>query len=211
MRTIKNSPWLQRGLYLAAGFGLCALCFVLRIKWMDVVPFRAFEQQPAWLKGLATTIEWLPWLAVFGVVVSRIVMGRQVRAGTYLLGTMVPPVLLVGWLFLGPVFEELAHLKRFDAEAWRSQDASDHDADWPPRLCMVDDLMRSGQLWGKTQMEVEALLGPPAPKGFRFGADSADVHYYLGPERGFIRIDSELLLLNFGEDGKLSGQRLYRD
>lgn len=123
----------------------------------------------------------------------------------------MPPTLLIGWLFLGPTIEELAHLERFEAEAWRNQDANDHLGDWPSRLCMVDDLMQSGQLFGKTQEEVETLLGPPAPKEFPFGADTAGIHYYLGPERGLFRIDSEWLLPNFGQDGKLSQQRLYRD
>jgi hypothetical protein len=95
--------------------------------------------------------------------------------------------------------------------ARRAQNAAIDDDLWPPRLCMVDDLIRSEQLLGKTPAEVIELLGPSAAKGFPYGANAADILYYLGPDRTFFRMDSEWLLLKFGEDGKLSRQWIYRD
>jgi hypothetical protein len=86
-----------------------------------------------------------------------------------------------------------------------------HDTMWPPRLCMVDDLMVSGRLMGMSSNQVVELLGPPHDKSFPFGAVNCDIHYYLGPERGFIRIDSEWLFLKFGPDGKVNRQWLYTD
>jgi hypothetical protein len=58
---------------------------------------------------------------------------------------------------------------------------------------MVDDLLASGRLNGLTEGRVIELLGPPGGKlpGF---------YDHLGPERGFIRIDSEGLLVEFGSD-----------
>ena len=82
---------------------------------------------------------------------------------------------------------------------------------WPPRLCMVDDLMSSGKLDGLTSQQVVELLGPPHDKSFPFGCTQCDIHYYLGPERGFIRIDSEWLFITFGKDGKVTRYWLYRD
>ena len=82
---------------------------------------------------------------------------------------------------------------------------------WPPRLCMVDDLLSSGRLDGLTRKQVVDLLGPPADQNFPAGAQSCDIHYYLGPERGFIRIDSEWLFITFGDDGKVNRYWLYRD
>ena len=69
---------------------------------------------------------------------------------------------------------------------------------------MVDDLLASGRLNGMTESQVIAILGPPDSR-------SIGLSYYLGPERGFIRIDSETLIVEFGADGKVSRPHIYRD
>jgi hypothetical protein len=70
---------------------------------------------------------------------------------------------------------------------------------------MVDDLLASGRLKDMTESQAIELLGPPDSKTVSFS------YYYLVPERGFIRIDSETLVVEFGMDGKVSGARIYRD
>jgi hypothetical protein len=211
MKPLQESPWMQRGLYFLAGVVIASLCLVLQFKWMDLVPYGGFDDQPRWLKRLLWIVGWLPWLVFVAVVVLRFRRGRHVRVGAYFLGTITPGAFLIASLLFGPTIDEFVHFQKFDAEAWQNQESGEHDIMWPPRLCMVDDLLRSGRLWGKTQEEVIELLGPPAPKGFPFGANECDVHYYLGPDRGLFRIDSEWLLLKFGEDRELSRQWLYQD
>jgi hypothetical protein len=111
------------------------------------------------------------------------------------------------WLIFGHNFENFMHQRKFDDQIWRSQSKSEPYSDWPPRLCMVDDLLASGRLNGMTKSQVIEFLGPPvAPYSEGLGFS-----YYLGPERGFIRIDSETLIVEFGVDGKLSRARIYRD
>jgi hypothetical protein len=73
---------------------------------------------------------------------------------------------------------------------------------------MADGLLRSEVLLGKSRSEIEAMFGPPTSTDkFR---DSGLV-YWLGPERGFISIDSEWLTLNFDQAGKVRDARIVTD
>lgn len=76
------------------------------------------------------------------------------------------------------------------------------------RLEMADRLVARGTLVGKSRAEVVELLGEPSPT--TYFADW-DLVYWLGPERGFISIDSEWLVLRLGEDGRVSYNRIVRD
>ena len=51
-------------------------------------------------------------------------------------------------------------------------------------------------------------VGEPPPTGY-FAA--WDMVYWLGPERGFIRIDSEWLVLRLAKDGRVLDNRIVRD
>jgi hypothetical protein len=73
---------------------------------------------------------------------------------------------------------------------------------------MTDDLVNSKKLNGLTRQEVLTLLGePPKTEYFK----EYELVYYLGPERGFMRIDSEWLVLKFGTDGRISRAVIARD
>ena len=52
------------------------------------------------------------------------------------------------------------------------------------------------------------MLGSPKDHGY---FKEYDLVYWLGPERGFLRIDSEWLAISFGEDGKVNEYLLVRD
>jgi hypothetical protein len=76
------------------------------------------------------------------------------------------------------------------------------------RLRMADDLVDSKKLIGLTRQEVVTRLGePPKTEYFK----EFDLVYYLGPERGFISIDSEWLVLKFGPDGRVERAAIARD
>jgi hypothetical protein len=76
------------------------------------------------------------------------------------------------------------------------------------RGCLVDDLLRSHELRGRSRSEVVALLGePPKTDYFR----EYDLVYWLGPERGFISIDSEWLVMRLDSLGRVSEYRLVTD
>ena len=61
---------------------------------------------------------------------------------------------------------------------------------------------------GLSRDSVERLLGPrDSTDYFR----EWDLVYWLGPERGFLRIDSEWLVLNPGLDGRVKDYRIVGD
>jgi outer membrane protein assembly factor BamE (lipoprotein component of BamABCDE complex) len=94
---------------------------------------------------------------------------------------------------------------RFSSNRWKNSllvESSD-----PQRLYMVDDLMSRFQLEGKTQQEITDLIGKPQPTSY---FHEYEYVYWLGPERGFISIDSEWLCLKF-KNGVVSEARILRD
>ncbi len=123
----------------------------------------------------------------------------------------------IAFVLFWPAIADITHRQAFDAKTWREEESTKHDVLWPPRLCMIDDLMASRRLIGMTLDQVIDLLGPPADKSFPYGAVDCDIHYYLGPERGFLRVDSEWLFLKFERDNllapddKVVRQWIYRD
>lgn len=92
--------------------------------------------------------------------------------------------------------------QRFDSALWKSVTESD-----ATRLAMVDDLLERYELVGMTREEIDRLLGVPPETGYFANFEYV---YWLGPERGFISIDSEWLCIDF-EDGVVSDVRLMRD
>lgn len=95
----------------------------------------------------------------------------------------------------------------FDSAVWLRGEKAEFSSK-APRLRMADGLVRSGLLIGKTRPQIEALLGPPAqgPNPWH-----ADLIYWLGPERSFIKIDSEWLAIRFSEAGDVCDVRIVRD
>ena len=96
--------------------------------------------------------------------------------------------------------------RRFDARVW--QDAVISARSPYPRRQMADDLLRRGLLKGLTADSLVRLLGPK-PKTDYFA--SWDFVYWLGPERGFISIDSEWLVVDLGTDGKVARAEIVTD
>ena len=93
--------------------------------------------------------------------------------------------------------------RHFDPSRWKSS-ATPASV----RLRMADDLVENKTLIGLTRQEVVARLGePPKTEYFK----NFDLVYYLGPERGFISIDSEWLVVKFGPDGRVQRAAIAND
>jgi hypothetical protein len=73
---------------------------------------------------------------------------------------------------------------------------------------MADRLVSCGTLRGKTRQQVIELLGDPSDEGY---FRQFDLVYWLGPERGFMSIDSEWLVLRLGRDERVVECRIVRD
>jgi hypothetical protein len=99
-----------------------------------------------------------------------------------------------GWAPFGDAIRERLNRRRFDPVAWQGQKSISNEV----RIRMVDDLLRRHRFEGMTRQQVTAILGEPdKTEYFR----EWDLVYWLGPERGFISIDSEWL--DFRLDGLL--------
>jgi hypothetical protein len=89
----------------------------------------------------------------------------------------------------------------FDADKWKNA------MGFELRQLMVDDLRQQHRLEGLDQQQVITILGPPDRRN-RFGHE--DFNYNMGPEKGFISIDSAWLTLDF-VDGHVAGVRITHD
>ena len=113
----------------------------------------------------------------------------------------------LAYIFLSPVVESHLNAVKFDSASWKARSLDD-DYMWPTRLRMADDLLDSGRLSSVSRAQVEELLGPPDETSY---FQDWDMVYNLGPERGFIRIDSEWLVVRLDAKGAVQEARLVRD
>src|SRR5260221_473132 len=86
--------------------------------------------------------------------------------------------------------------RQFDAAAWQA----DAKVGSGIRQAMADRLLTHRVLIGMTRAEVVDLLGEPPPTEY---FSQWDLVYWLGPERGFMSIDSEWLVLRVGASGRV--------
>ena len=106
-------------------------------------------------------------------------------------------------LFAGGSWFVFRRGRHFDSSLWGNSQTPAS-----VRLRMADDLVENKKLIGLTRQEVVARLGePPKTEYFK----EFDLVYYLGPERGFISIDSEWLVLKLGPDGRVVRATIVRD
>lgn len=118
---------------------------------------------------------------------------------------------ILGWACREPSLSDIFRRQKFVAETWRNQQAGQYDDLWPPRLRMVDDLISTGILDGMSLPKLLDLLGPPDDQKFPFTNGQHYIRYYLGPERGFFRIDSEWLFISLDGEERVQRYWLYRD
>jgi hypothetical protein len=97
-----------------------------------------------------------------------------------------------------------AQAEKFDATRWNDSSEVAKGA----RLRMADGLVQTGALQGKTRAEVVALLGEPPATGY---FTDWSLVYWLGPERGFMGIDSEWLVIALDDAGRVGDCRIVTD
>lgn len=96
-------------------------------------------------------------------------------------------------------------IRAFHSEDWKAVDRNELGY---PRLHMVDHLISSEQLGGKSKQEVISMLGPPTDTSYFSDWDAV---YWLGPERGLLRIDSEWLVIRYDDLGMVDEYQLMSD
>jgi len=95
----------------------------------------------------------------------------------------------------------------FDSAAWQLGADPLYGSE-APRLRLADGLVQSKSLLGRSSSDVAAMLGPPS-KTSKFR--EFDLVYWLGPERSFVSIDSEWLVIRLGADGRVSDVQIVTD
>jgi hypothetical protein len=189
----------------------------LQLYWIQIAHWitrnsdAAFDKQPQWFKNVEFLISCIPVASMLVVIGLRFFRGAKVKVFSYIFGLAAPFFTMIAIISFGPTISGYIYQEDFDAVEWRAQDRSFSDPMWPPRLRMVDNLISSGRLNGLSETEVFELLGPPQEKGFPYGVAKEDTHYYLGPERGIVRMDSEWLVIRFNSEGKVEKYWIYRD
>ncbi|WP_017299363.1 hypothetical protein [Nodosilinea nodulosa] len=119
------------------------------------------------------------------------------------------PFVVVGGLLAQTNFKQWQHCRgytQFNPTQWNDPALS--SGPQYVRLCMVDKLLAKYLLLGRSRAGVLELLGAPEPeKSF----PDYDLVYLLGPERKFISIDSEWLVIKLDAAGYVSDAKLMTD
>ncbi|MCI0330248.1 MAG: hypothetical protein L0196_04755 [candidate division Zixibacteria bacterium] len=113
-------------------------------------------------------------------------------------GFMAAILVFFGYVFYWYKAEDYLQRRAFVSSEWKDEEAARKPP--YPRLRMVDDLLSREKFIGKAHAEVISLLGEP-PKTEYFS--EYDLVYWLGPERSFISIDSEWLIMKLDLSGKV--------
>jgi len=166
----------------------------------------SFNTRPAWFVIAMNIVVWLPWFATALVITLRITKGKQFKALAFTAGALSPVVMIVGLILFGSQIQNLLKQQSFDSSAWIAQEKQ--DPEWPARLTMIDDLMERQLLDSKSKEQVFAMLGAGETSGYWH---NWDVHYWLGPERGVVRLDSEWLVIQFNKEGRVAKYAIVRD
>ena len=196
--------------FFLCGFAVTALSFVVQVNWREIVGgfgLRVgYDTRPQWLVFVMHAITSAPWIAAAIVIALRVLKGKQYSAVAFSIGAVSVPITVIAMLWFSPIVVDIIHRQPFESSAWIVQEQG--DSLWPARLTMIDDLVKRKLLGGKHKEEVVALLGE--------GTHSSswrewDIHYWLGPERSLIRIDSEWLVIRFDDSGIVKEYAIVRD
>ena len=193
------------------GIGIFAIYFLIMVNWMEIlrnilnVPNLGYDRQPEGLKSLNKFLGYLLWMVLLVLFIRGLVKKSLVVPVSVGLGFLLSYLGLLAYLFLGPVVKDYANRKSFDAMQWKDEKLVNSKD--PIRIKMVDNLLNKNKLIGMSKSEVNNLLGIPPKTGY---FSNYDYVYWLGPERGFLSIDSEWLVIKF-ENDRVVEAKITRD
>lgn len=130
----------------------------------------------------------------------------MVRRVLILVGVMVALsfVLACAWILFGGAIQERMRRERFDPVAWQSRHGIENDV----RIRIVDDLLRQHNFHGMARDQLTAIVGEPDQTEY---FKDWDLVYWLGPERGFMSIDSEWLVFRLDDQKRVMDYQIVRD
>ena len=197
--------------YTLIGIAVTIIYFTVMVNWMGIVRIIVgnsdliYDRQPAIFKSLHACFSYLLFIIVGILLIRGFIKKNLVMPVSMALGFFLCYAGLIGWLFLGPVITDYTSRTAFNAAEWQNNDKVNSKS--PVRIRMVDDLLKNQPLIGKSKGEINTLLGIPPKTGY---FSEFDYVYWLGPERGFLSIDSEWLAIKFNNDVVIEA-RIMRD
>ncbi|MDJ0950317.1 MAG: hypothetical protein QNJ94_15500 [Alphaproteobacteria bacterium] len=196
-------------LFFAIGIAAAAIEMAMFIYWMDLARWLAGDprlmdhQIPTWLWLIGAFVRNIFWWAGAVILVANIRYIQAFEFPSYVAGGLVFFVTVMATFYAWYRVQYYAMGESFDAAAWKSP----HPKRPHIRLRMIDDLLSRYELEGMREEAVIRLLGPTDDTSY---FSRWDYVYWLGPERGYISIDSEWLVLR-ASDGKISEFAVVRD
>ncbi len=191
------------------GLLVCLSTLALSIYWNRLMGFMlgrvvTYDAQPTALKFINNLIAYSPIIYSLCILIWGLRTRRFLAIFSSVLGAIVVPyAIFISYIFLAPAAQDYASRIEFNSESWKQGDMDNSGI----RLKMVDSLMQKYSLKGMSRAEIKKLLGVPASTSY---FTQYDYVYWLGPERGFISIDSEWLVIKF-ENETVSDIRILRD
>lgn len=160
------------------------------MNWLQVLSYFSlgYDKYSHVLKTTKNVISFLPFIYVGYMSLRAIKQKRFLPILWSIFGAIIIPYfLLFCSLFLVPRTVEYLGQTKFDSELWqKAEDVSNI------RTKMVNDLLKTQHLEGMSRNQINKLLGVP-----KRNTTHCDCYiYYLGPERGVLSIDLNILKLN---------------
>lgn len=132
---------------------------------------------------------------------------RHRQALSWIVAWVIPITITAAglWFCFGDVIHKRLSRQPFDPAVWK---AADRNFTNTVRIRMVDDLLRRHRFRGMTRGQIIGLIGEPdATEYFK----DWDLVYRLGPERGFIGIDSEWLVFRLDGENHVIDFKIVSD
>ncbi len=132
-------------------------------------------------------------------------LSQNSRITLILISGFILIVLFIFFPIFKPFIDDYSSRIAFDQATWLAANSSDSN---PKRTQMVDNLLRKNDFHGKTQAEVEAMLGEPTSMDV---FEEWDLSYLLGPERGLFSMDYEWLVFKLDQNSIVIDYRIVVD
>jgi hypothetical protein len=147
------------------------------------------------------------WLvaAAMGTATSPFVLSKGARQILVALGVLAI-VMMVARRILFPMPMDRCQRRQFASAPW--QDSAQAFSPSAIRGCMVNHLLKRYALVGMARDSVIRLLGAGDRTNY---FKEYDLVYWLGPERGWMSIDSEWLVLRINNQGWVAEARIVTD
>ncbi len=166
------------------------------------------------LFGLAIIVTVISTVLIAGLWASAIDRARKRRLAGWCVTLLVVSAAAIGLNFASSAYASGlpvgSFARQFDSSLWRAPASERYvSRDITDRQKMLGDAIRK-VIDGGNKDNIIKMLGPSDESGY-FSSLGRDLMYRLGPERGFLSIDSEWLLIWLDGHGNVVRHEIWTD